>query len=346
MKRIFAIGLTVVMLLSMSISSLADSVNGLTLTGDTELEGNLLSPGYEYTYPIGLVVDGNPANLDEEYMSNHRILATITDGGELLTHAKVESRDGGYVLVIGTKGDALQTPASAEIELELFNQSEQEAKYTTTVAFQVGWQTMDIDGIVKGEDILVSAEYPLISGEDLKQLSELNDGEELTFVGEGWSYTVDPTKFEGANLAFSNSAISAIENQFDEEGRIIQYARFLGGVGLGAEGKLTIDVGENTEDFDGDCYVYRYVYGRMYRYPSSFNSESGTVSITASVADNFIVTNMPITEGTVVDGYTQEDVAAQEDKNPDTSSREMIGLAVGAGAVALVALFAMIKRSR
>ncbi len=352
MKRIFAMCVAAIMIMSITMTSFAtgDGVSGLTLGGDTSLEGSTLKPGYEYSYPVQLIIDGNPADLTEDYMEDHRLSVSVEKGGSLISSAQIEKQDGEYMLVLSAGGGALQAPTAVGIELQLRSQGESEPKATLEASFMVGWQAMDddyLEGIGAGERIEISNATPLITDDQLAMLSRNSEGGTLHFAGDGWNYVIDPADLDGVNFMFSDAEISDIESQFDEEGRAIRYVRFTAGVDMGATGEVTIDVSGNPDDFDGKYYVYRYVYDRMYRYPASYDGAEGTVSFDAAELDNFIITNMPITEGTIVNGDSDNSmVAGDEEKNPDTGSREVVGIAVGAGLIALVAVAVLRKRTK
>ena len=66
-------------------------------------------------------------------------------------------------------------------------------------------------------------------------------------------------------------------------------------------GKLTIDLSQFREEFDGTVYAYRYLYGRLYRIPSSYDAEANTITLSVTNLGRYVLTGEKIPEATIVD---------------------------------------------
>ena len=66
-------------------------------------------------------------------------------------------------------------------------------------------------------------------------------------------------------------------------------------------GKLTIDLSQFREEFDGTVYAYRYLYGRLYRIPSSYDAEANTITLSVTNLGRYVLTDEKIPEATIVD---------------------------------------------
>ncbi len=311
----------------------ADWAEGLFLRGQEELQDSLIAPKIGLEYPLQVLVDGNPADLTDAVLGEEKLSLEVEQGKALLARAAIEKREGVHTLVLQT-ASGITLPGEVKLTLRRSLAGKEQA--SCTVSFRVGWETADssrLESLKAGEPIPVEQQSPAFTKAQLLGLMEKNAGDPLTFVGEGWSLEVLPAAAKDVCFLYNNDKIEAVSNRLEEKGRLLEFVNFPAGVTLGNKGTLTLDVSD-LEEFNGNFYVYRYAYGKLYRYPASYDRK-GSLTIPTAVLDHYVITNMPVAEGTVVAG-SQTD---HTEKNPDTGDFTAVAgmtvMAIAAGAVAL-----------
>ena len=130
------------------------------------------------------------------------------------------------------------------------------------------------------------------------ELARLNLWRPVTFVEEGWSFTGTLTAKGTVDFSVTRESIPAVERYL--YGAPAAYLGFPGG-GNFENGKLTIDLSQFREKFDGTVYAYRYLYGRLYRIPSSYDAEANTITLSVTNLGRYVLTDEKIPEATIVD---------------------------------------------
>ena len=272
---------------------------GLFLQEPNSLQGGLLAPGEAVSLPLNVLVDGNPAPLTDRLLEGEKLTLTVEQGSAHLAHARLTQKDGVHTLEL--KAASVFAAPAAPVSLTLRRMAEGQETAACRVSFRVGWPAADddlLDNLQAGEAIPVDSAAPAFTRAQIQKLMERSGGR-LVFQGDGWRYEVTPASARDICLLFSADPIGAVANRLQEEGREMAFFSFPAASSLG-KGTLTLEVpslaGEEA------LYVYRYAYGRLYRYPAAYDAAAGTVSFTTSVLDRFVVTNLPVQEGLEVGG--------------------------------------------
>ena len=300
---------------------------GLFLQEPNSLQGGLLAPGEAVSLPLNVLVDGNPAPLTDRLLEGEKLTLTVEQGSAHLAHARLTQKEGVHTLEL--KAASVFAAPAAPVSLTLRRMADGQETAACQVSFRVGWPAADddlLDNLQAGEAIPVDSAAPAFTRAQIQKLMER--GGRLVFQGEGWRYEVTPASARDVCLLFSADPIGAVANRLQEEGRELAFFSFPAASSLG-KGTLTLEVpslaGEEA------LYVYRYAYGRLYRYPAAYDAAAGTVSFTTSVLDRFVVTNLPVQEGLEVGG-TAAPTPDHTEKNPDTGDFSRLP-SVGAAAV-------------
>jgi len=278
----------------------------------------VLAPGGQLVWPLEVQEDGNPAPLTDQRLQGGSLTLKVTEGKALLGKAAIEKRGGAYALVLtAAAGSGLPL---GRVSLAVTLAAGGRTLAAGQACLQVGWpaaDTAELEQLRAGEEIPVSQQAPAFTAGQLALLMSKNAGNPLTFAGGNWKFTVAPAAARTVSFAWNNTPVQAVTAQLQQQGRRFSFLNFAGGASLGAQGTVTLDVSDQRDDFGGRFYVYRYVYGRLYRYPAAYSAAGGTLTFRASTLDRFVVTNLPVKEGTVVTG---ENTGGAAEKNPDTGA--------------------------
>lgn len=330
MKRILTgcAALLMLWLLPVGSPAAAGWAEGLFIQQQEELQDSLVAPETTLQRPLQVLVDGNAAGLTDTVLGQESLSVQVTAGQHLFETVRIEKQQGVYTLVVQTKG-GIAVPQQAELTLRRSLHGEEQAVCHLT--FRVGYALADsdlLDGLAKGEAIPVDGQRPTYSAKQLAELLQKNGGEPLTFAAEGWTLQGLPNANRDLCLLYNTETIGAVESRLQQEGRELVYLNFPAGVQLAQKGVLTLDV-SHLEGFGETFYVYRYAYGRLYRYPAQYSG--GSLTIPTGVLDHFVLTNRPVAEGTVVGSQPDH-----THKNPDTGDNTVVGTAAVLAAAALV----------
>lgn len=300
---------------------------GLFLQEPNSLQEALLAPNREGVYPLAALVDGNPAPLTDPVLDGDTLTLAVEEGQELLSYARLTQREGVHCLALKTAH--VQKVPAAPVRLRISRLRDGEAEAVCRVTFGVGWPTADsslLQQLEAGEAVPVENTAPAFTREQIEMLMAKNGGS-IAFAGEGWRYEVTPSAARDLCLLFSSEPIPAVEQQLGQDGRLLQFFSFPAGAAPGM-GQLTLEVPRQA----GPLYVYRYAYGRLYRYPAAYDAQNGTLTLSTGVLDRYVVTDVPVAEGTVIGG-AGDTSAHHTEKNPDTGDpTRLVPVGIMAGA--------------
>ena len=324
MKKTAAIFLAVCAMSAMSVTAFAQQAQAVNVISDEAMKlsfgeekfEELLLPGQTYTYPLYIEQeDGKTVPLTDEHLKDVKLRAENKNGKSAISSFEVEEEDNAYQLEVKTKAGWPTEEIRAEGMVKAIKRSNGQTVGSAEVELKVGYPTISDEALeaVKAEEaVFVDAAAPVISTEQFKKLDEYADGKKVTFTNGMWEYQVRVSGQEAVNLLYNERAIKEVSSKFEEQN--FKYVSFPGGPAFDFTGTMTVDVSDETEDFDGKFYVYRYLKGALHRIDATVDLENETVSFETKNLGRFVITDREIADGTVVD----ESFTAQPEQKPET----------------------------
>lgn len=217
--------------------------------------------------------------------------------GEALDGAEIRTWNGRCYVRLETAGDIRDGERyTTELTLRYDRGGDEE---TLDFAVTAGLRAASLSSVQAGESIPVRTYMPLYTVAQQMELARLNLWRPVTFVGEGWSFTGTLTAKGTVDFSVTRESIPAVERYLD--GAPAAYLGFPGG-GNFENGKLThrpsVSSGRNLT---AQSYAYRYLYGRLYRIPSSYDAEANTITLSVTNLGRYVLTDEKIPEATIVD---------------------------------------------
>lgn len=353
MKRIFAMFMAAAMAASLTVTAMAEDnntaeekISGIKLGVEAEsgaaLEGALLTPGEEYTYPIQVTNNGADEELTKELMEGKKTSVNVTKGGSHIDSAKVVEKDGKYSLVIEAKSGWGTKQSEVTVKVRLQEKSNSKEIASMETEFKTGYKVMSdeyVDSLTEGEEVVVDPETPVLTKDQIEQIAKLNGYRSVTFSYGDWKYTVNPTGMGDMNLVSNTNSIRDILSKYEDQE--FKFVTFPAGTEFRSNGKLVIDVDDISSDFDGKYFVYRYDGRKLTAIEAKYNDDDTALEFSTKALGRFVITNKEIKDTTVVAGATDDNddnsSSGNGDKNPDTGANDVVGVAAVLGLVSLLA---------
>ena len=272
----------------------AEEQPGLSLGQDGAVSAqiSLLQPDSTYYFPVQYTrADGRTTTLRAG--EAEALELEVQSGASVLESAEIHTWNGRCYVRLET-ADNLRDGVRRTADLVLRYDGEHELEFSVTA----GLRQANLSSVKAGEPVQVRSYMPLYTVAQQMELARLNSWRPVTFVGEGWSLTGTLTAKGVVDFSVTTEAIPAVERYLD--GAPAAYLGFPGG-GNFENGKLTIDLGQFREKFDGPVYAYRYLYGRLYRIPAVHDAEANTITLSVTNLGRYVLTGEKIPEAVVVD---------------------------------------------
>ena len=297
LRRAVAGVIAAVLMMGGAGTAFAEEISGLSLgkDGTTAAGISLLQPDSTYYFPVQYTrEDGRTTVLRA---AEAEVLELEVHSGEkALDSAGIHIWNDRCYVRLETSGEIRDgSRHTAELTLRYDrNGGEEELDFAVTA----GLRQASLSSVQAGEPVQVRAYMPLYTVPQQMELARLNRWRPVTFEGEGWSFTGTLTAKGVVDFSVTREAIPAVEQYL--EGAPAAYLGFPGG-GNFENGRLTIDLSQFREEFDGPVYAYRYLYGRLYRIPASHDAEADTITLSVTNLGRYVLTGEKIPEATVVD---------------------------------------------
>lgn len=302
MKKILSLALAAVMtLLATALPAFgAETPRALSLrlmVDGVDYSTASLQPGREYRFPVLVQYEDEvPGQLREEDLEGRRLTAVLRQGEELMETPALEEEKGKYSLVVKTKPVYDTAAAPAELTLRLINRAGGKELARAEVKLTVGSAPVAEEAIrtmAAGQAVKVENSAPVLTGEQLGRLAELNRNEPVTLAGDGWEYTAEVGGLDSQNLAASWALSMDVLEKYP--GQSFYFLSFPGEPDFGAPGTMVLDVEELTE-FDDEFYLYRRLDGRLYYLRTQYDSEAKTLTFHPSQLGSYLITDKKLTD--------------------------------------------------
>lgn len=391
MKKIVSMFLAACAVSAMSVTAFAQQAQAINVTSDEAIKlsfgeekfSELLLPGQTYTYPLYIEQeDGTLVPLSDEYLKDVKLRAETKNGKSVISSFKVEEENDQYQLEVTTKAGWPTEQSEVEGAVRAVKRSNGQVVSSVEAELTVGYPTISdeaLEAVKADEYIFVESDAPVISTEQFQKLDEYADGSKVTFTNGMWTYEVRVSGQEAVNMLHNERAIKEVSSKFEDQN--FKYVSFPGGPAFDFTGKMTIDVSDEMEDFDGKFYVYRYLRGALERIDATVDLEDESISFETKNLGRFVITDKEIADGTIVDeSFTQapaedtekpvEEEKPAEEKpveetpagsvsdnndylsggsnkgNPDTGAKDFVALAAAAAVVSAAAGIALQSKKR
>jgi len=356
MKKIVALALTLLMVLSLASVSLAADIAGC------EIGTEHLLPGESYKLIAGTsaaavtpaVADGTitvdkadtyitlkggavAADVDtalgETGNDTYRVTASWTVGGAMVSGVKWVKDDKAFELVLN---ENYTISAEKKLEGTITFTSKKDKNKTIKIAVKgltVSNHLLTVEGYKKQKD----AEDDVINAVDntLYQCDEDNPGYICFNDGRLLSCTLKMVKNEKAFMYNDEKMIDAIDEKFgDTDARIDCY-------NFGGSPKFTNDAAFKLQADYADQYkVYTWANGKLTKQDYKWDSINGVYTWSTKTPTTYVISDKELTAAS----ETSKEETAKETtttKNPDTGANDVVGVAAALAVVSLAAAAAV-----
>lgn len=353
MKKILSFILAFAAVSSMAVSALAQeplsgekAKAGLSLGADEETEKtvkDLLTPGEDYEFPIYITdEEGKTQQIQEEHLEGYRLRVESKDGKDGLESIKVEEGRNGYVLEVETQSGWPTEQTKFTGVLKMVKKTNGQSLYTTDLQLTVGYGQIEdsaLTGVKNGEYVYIEENAPVITKSQMKKLENYANGKKVTFTDGGWTFEVRVSGQDAVNMLNNQRTIREVVEEF--EGNNFKFVSFPAGPEFDFNGKMTIDVSEQMDEFD-NFFVYRYYKGKLTKIDAKLNKNDETLSFETKKLGRFVITDKEIADGTVVeDGFGGETVKPSKPSTSTKPNPEMGAGVMNSGAAIATVLAAM-----
>ncbi len=377
MKKFVSMFLAVCAMSAMSVTAFAQQAQAVNVTSDEKMKisfgeekfSELLLPGQTYTYPLYIEQqDGKVVPLTDEHLKDVKLRAESKDGKSAISSFKVEEENDKYQLEVTTQAGWPTKEVEVEGAVKAVKRSNGQVVGSAEAELKVGYPTISdeaLEAVKADEYIFVEPAAPVISTKQFEKLDEYADGGKVTLTNGMWKYEVRISGQEAVNMLYNERAIKEVSSMFEDQN--FKYVSFPGGPAFDFTGKMTIDVSDEMEDFNGKFYVYRYLKGTLHKIDATVDLDDESVSFETKNLGRFVITDKEIADKTIVDKSFVSQSQNPEQKpetekpaeqkpesekpagnvsdkndyqsgnfdkgNPDTGAKDYVGLAAMAAAV-------------
>lgn len=284
--------------------------------------GQLLTNGKTYEFPIIFTDEnGQTQELKDKNLDGYRINLKAMEGKEAISSIDTEKDGSSYNLVVKPKA-GWPTEETAVSYSFIVSSRNGKTIAQKDIDFSVGYEKINdnaYQGVNKGEFVNVTQKAPIITTEQFDAMDDLADGSSVTLNNYNWRFDVRVSDQKTLNLINSKNANKTVMNAFPDQE--FEFFNFPAGSEFDFTGKMTFDVLDLEEDFGGNFYTYRYYKGVMRKIPATYDKEDGTISFNTSWLGNFVVTNVEIADGTVVEDVKGADTIDKDNGNQTTPDK-------------------------
>ena len=254
---------------------------------------DLLRPGEHYDFPILLAKDGNAQyQLKDSDLDGRRLTVQTIQGKEAIENVRLWQRDGGYYLSVDTAAESSTEEIPVEMRIRYAGEGD---SFTGSVSMTVGYATADdpqLYSLGEGEFVSMDNDAPVLTGDQLKRLTEVNGHEGVTFTGTGWRYEASVAGMDSLNLTWDNRPIEEISNLFPEHQ--LAFLSFPALPDFGSNGTLTLDAAELMDGWPEEIYLYRYAYGELFPLTFEEDAQAGTITFHPSQLSRYVLSAEPL----------------------------------------------------
>ena len=331
-----------------------DLAEGLYLLADADsgvAADGLLTPGETYSFGLQLVTEqgGEKQDITDELMQDNKITLTTQEGRTALESCRVVEQDGKYYLQVVTKAGWPTEQQRVTYDVNYIQLSDYSTVYTTEVSFLVGYATLP-NGALSSDVVVVDPANPVITAEQFATLDEMAGGDKVTFAYGDWMVSVRLVEQKDTNMLSNSYGIKEIVTKFQDQE--FKFVTFPAGPTFDLTATVTIDMGDEAEDFDSTYYLYRYANGKLSLIENTYDPDNESISFQTNQLGRFVVTNKKLADGTVIvpgqdTGDNGQTGGNGSTTNPGTGSGDVIGIAVALAVVSLTAAGALaLKKTR
>ena len=321
MKKIFSILFATALIILSAVPAFADESYdnislGIAEDGTVLSENEVLSPYREYDFTIYLTKNGEKIPLSNQLGDGLKITCGIISGRDSILSCEILRGNENYYLKLKIRPLSYTEQNKAEIQLNIIGDNFSLSK---NYSFKTGFKSVSddyINNLNKGEFIRINNDRPLFTASQLKKLSELNKGGDVTFKGNNFTYTVRLRGAPSSNMYYTEDIIDEIDRKYPESN--LKYLTFPAGPQF-TNSKLVLDVSD-LEYFSGNFHLYSYYKNRLTEIPCEYDSEALTLTVDITGLGSFIISDVPLVKGA--------GVITKPSKNPNTGYRDFTATAV------------------
>ena len=297
MKKIFS-ALFVAALIIMSVvpAFAEDKYENISLgvaeDGTVLSENEVLSPYKNYEFIIYLNKNGEKIPVSNSMGDNLKITASILNGRDSISECKILRGRENYYLKLRILPLSYVKQNNAQIRLTINGDN---ISLTRDFAFKTGFKSVSddyINNLQKGEAIRINNDRPLFTASQLKRISEINGGNDVTFKGENFTYKVNLRGTPSSNMYYTDNVIDEIDNA--NHNANLKFLTFPAGPQF-SKSELVIDVSD-LEHFNGKFHFYSYYKNKLTEIPAKYDKETLTLSMDITGLGTFVISDTPLTK--------------------------------------------------
>ncbi len=309
MKKIFIALMAAATVLNTGVIAFADTTNNefeISFGADEETgivasENIILTPGETYNFPMIVDVNGGYIQIENSAKDDYKIIVDDERGSASIDYVKVVEGQDGLELEVAVEAGWPASITDVEYQIKMDARNSENADMDGAILFGTGYPLADDNAIAdldEGDYVEVDPSAPVYSEYQLENISDINNHDRVTFMGDNWTYNVSVAGRDAVNLLNNDDAIDEIIEAFDENDFI--FLNFPAGPQFG-RGTLEIDVTNVEEAFGGEFFMYRYYKGKLTQLDSSFDADTGLMSVSTGDLGRFVITDKEIEDGTIVE---------------------------------------------
>lgn len=336
MKKIFSALFAAALIIMSAVPAFAkDEYENISLgvaeDGTVLSENEVLSPYKNYAFTIYLTKNGEKIPISNSMGDDLKITVSILSGRDSISECKIQQGSENYYLKMKILPLSYVKQNSAQIRL---NASGNNINLTRDFAFKTGFKSVSddyINNLEKGEAIRINNDRPLFTASQLKRISEINGGNDVTFKGKNFTYKVNLRGAPSSNMFYTENVIEEIDSANRDAN--IKFLTFPAGPQF-SRSELIIDVSD-LEQFNEKFYFYSYYKNKLTEIPSKYDKESLTLSVDITGLGTFVISDTPLTR-TV-------SPAVKPNKNPNTGADDITNIAI-LGLISALSGIGVLKR--
>ena len=302
MKKTLSLVLVAVMIMSIAITSFADTSNTISLGTDSDtgisLQNSLLTPNEEYRFPVNISLEGEGSvALTDELLKDYSIRVSNSGKGKSLESLELIKLSGVYNLVADVKAGYPASQTEEEHTLKLVKKSDGKTYGELKVEFMTGYKIVDdavVDALDAEDYIPVDNDAPVFTEEQLERIGRVNSYKKVTFEGSNWTYNVNVTDMKDLNMLHNTKAIAEVLAKYASNS--FEFLSFPAEAKFTTNGDILYDVADISESYGQNFYVYRYNNGKLSPVAASYNYEDDMLTIQTNTLGNFVITDKKLTD--------------------------------------------------
>ena len=298
MKKILQLFLALCIAIPMTTPAQA-LVNGIFLGSNQDgvnVISNDLAPDSEYYFPILVAMDGTPPiQVTTSDLDRNHLVARIGNDSNGLDTVDIIQEKGLAYLYVRTNGGGTTTRLTGTIPIN-YRSKDSKENVTMVPTVHVDYHEMDqdtMDDLSIGDFLTVPSDSPVITKEQLAQLSSLNNHKAVTLAGSGWRYKVSLADVEKVNMSVNYTADMALTSQYPD--CELSFINFPGLPDFGVTGELTLDVTSVMSEDTKDFYLYRNAYDTLFPLKYEYDKDNMEITIKTNLLSRYVISDKPLT---------------------------------------------------